>query len=82
MNRTTTTYHGTDIVSVDEFDVSWKRVRMMRDDALAASDWRALKDVVLSNAWKEYRAALRSLPQDFPDSANDAYDNFPEAPDE
>jgi len=82
MNRTTTTYHGTEVISVDEFDVSWARVRMMRDDALAQSDWRALKDVTLTSAWREFRAALRNLPQDFPDSANDAYDNFPEAPDE
>ena len=82
MNRTTTTYHGTEVISVDEFAVSWARVRMMRDDALAQSDWRALKDVTLTSAWREFRAALRNLPQDFPDSANDAYDNFPEAPDE
>ena len=79
MNRTTTTYHGTDLISVEEFDVSWERVRMKRDEALSQSDWRALKDVTLSNAWKEYRQALRDLPQ-VHDEANDAYDAFPEAP--
>ena len=82
MNRTTTTYHGTDIISVDEFDVSWERVRMKRDDALAQSDWRALKDVTLTTPWRDFRAALRNLPQDFPDSANDACDNWPVVPDE
>jgi hypothetical protein len=43
-------------------------------------DWRALKDVVLSTAWKEYRQALRDL-GGF-DTANDAADNWPVAPDE
>jgi len=80
MSRTITTYHGTDIISVEEFDVSWERVRMKRDAALTDCDWRALKDVSLSNPWKEYRQALRDLPQEN-DEANDAFDAFPEAPD-
>lgn len=63
-------------------DVSWDEVRNHRGQALAASDWRALKDVTLTTPWRDFRAALRNLPQDFPDSANDAADNFPEAPDE
>jgi len=63
-------------------DVSWVQVRVARDRALAESDWRALKDVTLTTAWRDFRAALRSLPQDFPDSANDACDNFPVLPDE
>jgi len=50
--------------------------------SLAESDWRALKDVTLTAAWREYRSALRDLPQDFPDSANDACDNWPVMPDE
>jgi len=79
MNRTTTTYHGTELISVAEFDVSWGRVRMMRDDALARSDWRALKDVTLSAAWRDHRQALRDLPQNHED-ANSAYDAWPEPP--
>jgi len=63
-------------------DVSWVQVRVARDRALAESDWRALKDVTLTTAWRDYRSALRDLPQDFPDSANDACDNFPVMPDE
>jgi len=72
---------GKDGVILEQYlqDVSWEEVRAMRDQALAASDWRALKDVVLPNAWKEYRQALRDLPQDHAD-ANSAADAFPEAP--
>ena len=60
-------------------DVDWLEVRAARDEALASTDWRALKDRVLSNAWKDYRQALRELPQNN-DTANDAADAFPEAP--
>ena len=60
-------------VLVEHFDVSWDRVRSKRNHALAESDWRALKDVVLTNPWKVYRTFLRDLPQNF-DSANDAAD--------
>jgi len=77
--RTMTTYHGTEVISVEEFDVSWERVRMKRDDALAQSDWRALKDVTLSAAWRDHRQALRDLPQNHED-ANSAYDAWPEPP--
>ena len=61
-------------------DVTWEYVRHVRDQALSDSDWRALKDVVLPNAWKEYRQALRDLPEH--DTANDAADNWPVMPDE
>ena len=62
-------------------DVDWHEVRAERNQALAASDWRALKDVTLTTAWRDYRSALRDLPQNH-DTANDAADNWPEAPDE
>ena len=62
-------------------DISWEQVRVRRDQALANSDWRALKDVTLPNAWKDYRQALRDLPGDHAE-ANDAADNWPVAPDE
>jgi len=54
-------------------DLLWADLRLRRNHALAACDWRALKDVVLPNPWKEYRTFLRDLPQNF-DSANDAAD--------
>ena len=66
-------------VLVGHFDVSWDRVRLKRNQALAESDWRALKDVVLSTAWKEYRQALRDLGGHA--SANEAADNWPVMPD-
>ena len=72
---------GKDGVILEQYqmDMSWEEVRVLRNQALADSDWRALKDVVLPNAWKEYRQALRDLPQDHAE-ANDAADAFPEAP--
>ena len=79
MNRTRTTYRGTEIVGVEEFDVTWAQVRRARDYELSKSDWRALKDVTLSTAWREYRQALRDLPQDH-EEANSACDAWPEAP--
>jgi len=70
---------GDDRIEEGEYDVSWEYLREQRDQALASSDWRALKDVVLSTSWKEYRQALRDL-GGF-DSANDAADNWPVMPD-
>jgi len=72
-------YSGDQLISDTEFDVSWEQIRSQRDQALADSDWRALKDVTLSAAWRDHRQALRDLPQDH-DEANDAADNWPEAP--
>jgi hypothetical protein len=67
-------------VLVEMFDVSWDQVRSKRNQALEDSDWRALKDVVLSTAWKEYRQELRDLGGH--PSANEAADNWPVKPDE
>jgi len=79
MNRSWTKYHGTEIIDQGEYDVEWEDVRRERDAALAKSDWRALKDVTLSAAWRDHRQALRDLPQDHAD-ANSACDAWPEAP--
>ena len=73
MNRRFTRYHGTEIIEQGMKDVSWKYVRSERDRALDESDWRAVKDRVLPNRWKDFRTFLRNLPQNF-DSANDAAD--------
>ena len=81
MNRNSTVYHGEEIVETSQIDVDWIQVRRARDQALKDSDWRGLKDVVLSTAWKDYRQALRDLPQDHAE-ANDAADNWPVKPDE
>ena len=79
MNRRAVVFHGTDLVSEEFVDVSWDQVRRARDQALADSDWTAMKDRAMSQAWKDFRTALRDLPQDH-DEANDAADNWPEAP--
>ncbi len=82
MHRTFTEYFADDREDVIHTrDVTWPEVRQARDAALAASDWTAVKDRTMSQAWKDYRTALRDLPQDFPDSANDAADNWPVMPD-
>jgi len=81
MNRREAVYHGTELIEESFRDVSWEDVRAERNKALEDSDWRAGKDIVLSSAWKEFRQALRDLPQEH-DEANDAADNWPVAPDE
>jgi len=81
MNRKVTRFNGDEIISETFTDVDWDEVRYARDQALSNSDWRALKDVVLSTAWRDYRSALRDLPQDHAES-NDAADSFPVMPDD
>jgi len=79
MNRSYTRYHGGEVVEQGSYDVDWEDVRAQRSVALQKSDWRAVKDRTMSQAWKDYRQALRDLPQDY-ETANDAADNWPEAP--
>jgi len=79
MDRKETVFDGDEVVEVVFHDVTWEAVRSSRNQALAESDWRALKDVVLSNPWRDFRQALRDLPQNF-DSANDAVDSWPTPP--
>ena len=81
MDRRETVYDGDDVLEVIFHDVTWEAVRSTRNQALAESDWRAVKDRVLPTAWKDYRSALRDLPQEH-DEANDAADNWPVKPDE
>ena len=79
MDRSFTRYHGTDVIEQGMNDVSWETVRAERDQALKDSDWRAGKDVVLSTAWRDFRQALRDLPQNHVES-NDAADAWPTPP--
>ena len=80
MDRQWKTYHGEDLIDSGFHDVTWEQVRAERNQLLDESDWRALKDVVLSSNWKEYRQALRDLPAH--NSPQDAADNWPVMPDE
>jgi len=79
MDRQFRVYDGQEMIEEGQRDVDWDEVRRARNQALADTDWRALKDVTLPNPWKDYRQALRDLPQEH-DEANDAADNWPEAP--
>ncbi len=79
MNRSYTIYRGEEIIEQGNYDVSWEEVRKMRNMQLQHTDWWAVKDLTMSQAKKDYRQALRDLPQTY-DSANDAADNWPEPP--
>ena len=79
MNRDETYFENGQVVRTAKFDVSWIDVRAKRDQLLSESDWRAVKDRTMGQDWKNYRTALRDLPQDHIE-ANDAADNWPEAP--
>ena len=39
-----------------------KRLRDIRNQKLAETDWMAGSDVTMSDAWKKYRKDLRDLP--------------------
>jgi len=81
MNRRFLIYDGEEVIEDSMREVDWQEVRAARDQALVDSDWRALKDRTMSQAWKDFRTALRDLPQEN-DTANDAADNWPVMPDE
>jgi len=81
MHRNTRHWNGTTLIEETFRDVEWDEVRRIRDRDLERCDWRAGKDVVLATAWKEYRQALRDLPQEH-EEANDAVDHWPVMPDE
>ena len=67
------------LIRSNTFDVSWTDVRAKRDQLLADTDWRAMKDRVLPGTWKEYRQALRDITEHpDPNSAADAWPHPPE----
>ena len=79
MDRSYTTYAGAEVIDQGKLDVTWVEVREMRDYWRKKTDWRAMKDRTMSQAWKDYRQALRALPQDN-DTANEAADAWPTPP--
>jgi len=81
MNRRSLIYDGEDVIEDSMREVDWHEVRAARDQALVDTDWRAVKDRTMSQAWKDYRQALRDLPQEHTES-NDAADAWPEAPED
>ena len=78
MDRTWQKFENGVEIDSGTHEVSWEQVRSARNQALSASDWRALKDVTLSVPWRAYRQALRDITE-HPD-ANTAADHWPEAP--
>jgi len=76
---TDTIYRGSEIIEVRQISYTMDQLRVFRNQALADSDWTAVKDRTMSQAWKDYRQALRDLPQDHAD-ANTAVDNWPQPP--
>ena len=40
----------------------WIEIRDIRNQILKDTDWRASSDLTLSDAWKNYRQALRDIP--------------------
>ena len=71
--------NGDEVVEQILLQYDWHELRMFRCDCLNNTDWLAVKDRTMSQAWKDYRQALRDLPQDHA-SANDAADNWPQPP--
>lgn len=80
IRRQITKLNGEEIVSQEMQNVDWATVRAIRNRELKTTDWRAVKDRTMSQAWKDYRQALRDLPQNY-ETANDAADNWPVIPD-
>lgn len=80
MDRSYTVFRGEQIIEEGTRDVDWDYIRSMRNAELKRTDWWALKDLTMSQAKKDFRQALRDLPQIY-DSANDAADNWPVMPD-
>lgn len=74
-----TIMNGEEVVEQRLLGYDWHELRMFRNDCLDNTDWRAVKDRTMSQAWKDYRQALRDLPADYPD-AMVAIDHWPEPP--
>ena len=72
--------HEGNVIDQRAIELTWDQVRKYRDRALASTDWLAGKDRTMTQVWKDYRQALRDLPQDH-ETANDAADNWPGMPD-
>ncbi len=49
-----------------------KNIRKTRNNLISKSDWMACSDVIMSDEWKEYRQALRDIPEQkgFPHSVD------------
>ena len=71
--------NGEEMVEQILLQYDWHELRMFRNNCLENTDWLAVKDRTMSQAWKDYRQALRDLPADYPDPMV-AVDHWPEPP--
>ena len=78
IDRSEQIYNGKELISESFRDVEWDEVREWRNLILKESDWRFMSDQSPSDEWIAYRVFLRDLPQNYPDSANDAADAWNE----
>jgi hypothetical protein len=85
MSRLKRVYAGDEIISETYSDITWKRLRRMRNSDLKRTDILLVVDRPLSNETREalltFRQELRDLPTNYPgENANEAYDNYPVKP--
>ena len=79
LSRVRHTHRPGEDVLVEEIHYTWEDVRFQRNIELERTDWRAVKDRTMSQAWKDFRTALRDLPEhDSPDQAADAWPVMPD----
>jgi len=57
---------------------AWEALRERRRYLLKQTDWMANSDVSMSDAWKNYRQALRDLPANTSNPANPTWPTKPE----
>ena len=48
----------------------WVEIREIRNQILKETDWRAMSDRTLTDAWRDYRQQLRQIPQTQTDPYN------------
>ena len=59
---------------------SMARLRKLRDELLAETDWMANSDVTMSDAWKKYRQDLRDITKQTPSDDTLSNITFPTKP--
>ena len=64
-------------VAEDFKKANFKILREKRDKLLSETDWLALSDVTMSDAWKTYRQQLRDLPANTADPSKPTYPTKP-----
>lgn len=70
-----------DVIDEIEATTAWDKIRKIRSKLLSASDWTQSPDSPLSEAqqqsWRDYRQALRDLPENTTDPLNPTWPSKP-----